>query len=166
MNWEALSAIGQLVGAMAVVITLIYLARQLRANTQAMITSTRDSVFRELMEFNHLLAGNERLAWIFQHGSKDPEWQSLKEEDRARFAALMFSLFKVFENIYLHSLNGSIESDVWEYNKQMLFVYAKQPGCHRYWQMRRAVFDIRFREVVDTITDVTIPAGDEVTLVS
>ena len=62
MNWEALSAIGQLLGAVAVVITLVYLSREFRANTKAMITSTRDSVFRELMEFNHLLAGNDRLA--------------------------------------------------------------------------------------------------------
>ena len=35
MNWDALSAIGQTVGALAVVISLIYLAVQMRQNTRA-----------------------------------------------------------------------------------------------------------------------------------
>ena len=35
VNWEAISAIGQLVGAVAVVISLIYLASEVRRNTRA-----------------------------------------------------------------------------------------------------------------------------------
>src|SRR3989338_2365683 len=165
MNWEAVSAIGQLLGAVAVVITLVYVSREVRANPQAMVRCTRDSVCRKLMELNHMLAQDDRLAWIFQHGSKDPQWESLSEEARARLAAVLFSLFKVFENLYLHTLNESIEPEVWEYNNQMLFVYATQPGCRRYWEMRRAVFDVRFRTVVDSITEVKVPAGHEVTRV-
>jgi flagellar biogenesis protein FliO len=34
VNWEAISAIGQLVGALAVVISLIYLAREVRSNAR------------------------------------------------------------------------------------------------------------------------------------
>ena len=34
MNWEALGAIGELIGAVAVMATLIYLAIQIRQNTQ------------------------------------------------------------------------------------------------------------------------------------
>ena len=166
MNWDALSAIGQLVGAAVVVITLVYLSRQLRASTQALITSTRDAVFHEMMEFNYVLAQDERLAWIFQRGSKDPNWESLTEEERARLAAVFFSLFKLFENMYLHAVNGSVDSDVWECNKQMLFTYVTQPGCRRYWEMRRSVFDIRFQKLVDSIAEVTIPAGHEISRIS
>lgn len=35
MNWEAISAIGEIVGATAVVVTLIYLAVQVRQGTKA-----------------------------------------------------------------------------------------------------------------------------------
>jgi hypothetical protein len=35
VNWEAISAIGQVVGAVAVVISLIYVAREVRKNTGA-----------------------------------------------------------------------------------------------------------------------------------
>ena len=36
MNWEAIGAIGELLGALGVVITLVYLAVQIRQNTQSM----------------------------------------------------------------------------------------------------------------------------------
>ena len=36
MNWEAIGAIGEIVGAAAVVFSLTYLALQLRANTRTM----------------------------------------------------------------------------------------------------------------------------------
>ena len=35
VNWEAFSAIGQIVGALAVVISLIYVASEVRRNTRA-----------------------------------------------------------------------------------------------------------------------------------
>jgi hypothetical protein len=34
VNWEAISAIGQIVGAIAVVISLIYVAREVRSNAR------------------------------------------------------------------------------------------------------------------------------------
>jgi hypothetical protein len=35
VNWEAISAIGQLVGAIAVVVSLMYLAREIRSNARS-----------------------------------------------------------------------------------------------------------------------------------
>ena len=47
MNWEAISAIGQLVGALAVVISLIYLANQVRGNAR----ETRLAAMRSTLDF-------------------------------------------------------------------------------------------------------------------
>ena len=41
MNWEALGAIGEIVGAVAVVVTLGYLAVQIRKNTRLELTESR-----------------------------------------------------------------------------------------------------------------------------
>ena len=40
MNWDAISALSEFIGAIAVVVTLIYLAVQVRQNTQSIKTST------------------------------------------------------------------------------------------------------------------------------
>ncbi len=43
MNWEAISAVGQLVGSLGVLVTLIYLAIQMKQNTAAVAKSTYES---------------------------------------------------------------------------------------------------------------------------
>jgi hypothetical protein len=40
MNWDAISAIGQIVGAIAVVATLLYLSRDIRGNSRSLAVST------------------------------------------------------------------------------------------------------------------------------
>ncbi len=43
-NWEAIGAIGELIGALAVVLTLIYLTLQLRRNTQSVHANTHQQI--------------------------------------------------------------------------------------------------------------------------
>jgi hypothetical protein len=43
VNWEAISAIGQIVGAVAVVISLIYVAREIRSNARAARVASMDN---------------------------------------------------------------------------------------------------------------------------
>ena len=43
MNWDAISAVGEILGAAAVVLSLVYLATQIRQGTSATRTATRDA---------------------------------------------------------------------------------------------------------------------------
>ena len=44
MNWEAISAVGEVLGAGGVIISLIYLAAQIRQNTRAIRGATLNAV--------------------------------------------------------------------------------------------------------------------------
>jgi len=47
VNWDAIGAIGEIVGAAAVVVTLLYLGIQTRKNAQALdATSSREFAYR------------------------------------------------------------------------------------------------------------------------
>lgn len=52
INWEANSAIGKIVGVLAVLVTLIYLAIQLKQNTTAVATSTYESTMTGFNDIN------------------------------------------------------------------------------------------------------------------
>jgi len=78
INWDALGAIGEIVGAVVVVVTLVFLAIQMRQNTSAMRESYKleraaaldrhtDSVAR----WRGSIAGNGELAAIFTRAIKD-----------------------------------------------------------------------------------------------
>jgi len=59
VNWEAVATISHLVAAIAVVVSSIYLAVQVRAGSATFKTSLRDSTFISLMELNHALLGDK-----------------------------------------------------------------------------------------------------------
>jgi hypothetical protein len=90
----------------------------------------------------------------------------LEEDDRARLIHVMYSFYKLFENIYLHSLDGSIDPDVWERNQAVFVAYASQPGCQRYLGHRRPTFDPRFLAFIDSMIAPTMPSGADLSQLS
>ena len=68
MNWEAIGALAELAGALAVVFSLVYLASQVKSGVRALKTTTRDSSFVSLMDFHHAVMSDPDLAYIFQVG--------------------------------------------------------------------------------------------------
>ncbi len=83
MNWDAIGAIGEILGAIAVLITLAYLAIQIRQNTQSVATSVYESAMSGFNEVNRYISVNAELSSIVRRGSVDPS--SLNEEERFRF---------------------------------------------------------------------------------
>jgi heme/copper-type cytochrome/quinol oxidase subunit 1 len=73
VNWEAISAIGQIVGAIAVVISLIYLATEIRSNARATREASMRSLSDAVTRWLHQLAENPHLAEVFHRGIQDYE---------------------------------------------------------------------------------------------
>ena len=65
VNWEAVSAIGQVLGALAVVVSLIYLAAQVRQNTRVVRAATFQSVVETSLTFSTAIGaeGERALVW-------------------------------------------------------------------------------------------------------
>ena len=90
MNWNAIAAIGELSGAVAVVISLLYLARQISQNTRAMRrTAAHEAVVGMLNWFSHALADPDLWAgWseMFQQYLGAPGSQEYWERRRLLFS--------------------------------------------------------------------------------
>ncbi len=85
MNWEAVGAIGEIVGAIAVVGTLFFLIAQLRQNTQAMEESNRlervaamDRHAESVRAWRGAIAENNDLAQIWLKALQDEEVTDLE----------------------------------------------------------------------------------------
>lgn len=83
MNWDAIAAIGEILGALAVLITLAYLAIQIRQNTHSVATSVYESAMSGFNEVVRFTGGSPELSSIYRRGSIDPS--SLDEEELFRF---------------------------------------------------------------------------------
>jgi hypothetical protein len=149
MTWTILSAIGELVSALGVIISLIYLARQIRDSSQSTRASMRDSVLRQQHEWTCLISASENAPYVCAKGSND--FFSLTEVERAQYLFIMFGMTKMFENMYLHYCDGLIEHEVWIRNRAMLASYVSQPGGKFYVESRLAAYDPRFQQVLREI---------------
>jgi hypothetical protein len=87
VNREAISAIGQLVGALAVVISLIYLANQVRGNARETRLAAMRSTLDFLNRFTQQIAEHADLAELRNRGFDN--FESLEGVDRTRFGSYM-----------------------------------------------------------------------------
>jgi len=98
VNWEAISAIGQLVGALAVVISLLYLAREVRSSAHATRVASMHSLSDKFNRWSQQLAEQPHLSELYYRGIHD--FESLEGTDLIRFFSLMHGAFRNHEEIY------------------------------------------------------------------
>src|SRR5262249_19785277 len=98
VNWEAIGAIGQVVGALAVVISLIYVAREIKSNARASRLAGMEAGSRWLGQF----VEHPHLRELYYRGIQD--FDSLKGADLLGFSALLNQLFRISSEAYYQRL--------------------------------------------------------------
>ena len=99
MSWDAIGAIGEVLGALAVVISLIYLASQIRTNNKAIKQSSAQEQTRGLDTIITLLAPNPELVEIWNRGNADPE--SLNATELTQYNLVLMHNVSYWETIFL-----------------------------------------------------------------
>jgi len=74
MSLNDLANMGQVIGAIAVVISLIYVALQIRQNTNAVRSATAQSVHEHFASWYHLIAADAELSRIVADGLRDYQY--------------------------------------------------------------------------------------------
>jgi hypothetical protein len=143
VNWEAISAIGQIVGALAVVISLIYLAREIRSNARAARLASMDALNRWLGE----LVVHPHLGELYYRGIRDLE--SLEGGDLVRFTALMNQLFYIYEEMYYQQLERHLDPRVWRETEAAMRDVNAYPGVQAWWRSRSHWFSEEFAKRVN-----------------
>src|SRR5947208_16279733 len=111
MNWEAVSAIGQIVGAVGVIISVIYLALQVRSNARQTRLASMRTMSDALNQWLQSLAENAEFGDLYYRGMRDSE--SIQGADLPRFSGLMDHLFRIYGDMYYQQLEGHVELRAW-----------------------------------------------------
>src|ERR1700730_9421540 len=111
-NWEAVSAISQMVGSIAVVFSVLYLAVQVHRSTRIAKLAAQDAAATSLREVTRPFAENADLARVWRIGLED--LQSLSAEEQARFFHSTYQFLKAFETIHFHHIYGLMDEQIWK----------------------------------------------------
>ena len=144
MNWEAISAVSEIVGAVAVVISLIYVAAQIRQNTKMMRTAAKQSL-TEASQNMIYTAINRSEEWVKLMTGDDP---STPEED-ARMSLLVRAMLRGFESQCYQYESGLLEDNEWRALQAAIKDLCSLPGVKGYWQQLKPHMSERLRKVVD-----------------
>ena len=107
MNWEAVAATGEFLGAVAVVGSLVYLAIQIRQTRQMFTASAQQQLTDSFQQIMRDVWSNPEVHRIWHLATTNSE--QLSEADRERFGMLLTSLFTEFSNVLqLSQLDPSI----------------------------------------------------------
>jgi len=149
MNWDAISAISQLVGSIAVVLSVLYLGLQVHRSTRVAKLATQDAAATALRDVTKPLMENAVLERIWRVGLEDIG--ALSAEERARFFHATYQWLKAFETIHFHYVYGLMDKQLWEGWRELLRHYIAAPGIAYYWKLRPEVFSERFRNFVNSL---------------
>jgi hypothetical protein len=153
MNWEAISAVSQLVGSLAVVISVLYLAVQLRSSTRVARVAAQDAAAAALRDVTKPFMENAELGRVWRTGLENLE--ALSAEDQARFFHAAYQFMKALETIHYHYVYGLLDAQLWEGWRELLRHYVATPGIHYYLTQRGPVFSQRFRQFIAELEPVT-----------
>jgi hypothetical protein len=146
VNWEAISAIGQLVGALAVVISLIYLTREVRSNARATRHASMRSMSDALTRWVQQLSEHPHLRELYYRGIHD--FESLEGADLVGFSALMVALFRAYEDMYHLKLEG-MDVHVWRGLEVSFRDVNGYPGVQAWWRSRSHWFTEEFAKHIN-----------------
>ncbi len=147
MNWEMIGAIGEVGGAVAVVVTLVYLARQVRDSARQERRNRYVELNRDATKITDAIARDLELSDTFLRGMRDRT--SLSQAEAARFAALMLNLFRAQEALFFYHREGGVDDWAAGSHKATLIDVIGAPGAQDWWAARRSWFAEEFQAEVD-----------------
>ena len=132
MNWEAIGAVGEVVGAAGVIASLLYLAVQVQASTRASAVEAKLAATRMYTDFMGSLIQSPELDDLLQRGRKDLE--SLSPEDYRRFSNLALQAFSFFSAGYFQFCQGTLSESDWFENRAIIQFWVRGLGCQQWWE--------------------------------
>ncbi len=147
MNWEAIGAIAEAVGAFGVIATLLYLTTQIRHATRV---AKADFFFRSIeavIDLNLRIADNQALPDLFWKTLESPD--SLSEEEERRARHLLSGLFRHGERLFYARQDDLISEEIFRSHLVPVVKLSRTPGGIKWLEEWGPGMDQRFLRVME-----------------
>lgn len=133
-NWDAISAIAEVVGVVGLIASLIFVGFQMKQTAKAINVSSNHGIQEALRDMVMRIAENESLTSVFMQGMAEPE--SASAIDEYRFALTMQATIQFYANAYYQHSVGALDETTWQSIDAQLGNGLKSPGAQAYWARR------------------------------
>jgi hypothetical protein len=138
MTLEDLGNVGDFLGGIGVIVTLIYLAIQIHSNTRTVRSASLESVASSHSQFLDRLASDPELTRIWFSGLSAAT--DLTPDQAQRFILLLMSALRRWESAFHNVQSGTIEHSSWQgLNLEYINVFASAGVAERWPVIRTAL---------------------------
>jgi len=143
---DALGNLGDLLGGIGVILTLAYLAVQVRQNTRAVRTSSRQGVVDGFRTINRLML-DPSVSRTFSKGRAS--FPDLPFDERSGFNVLMNEHALFFQSAYALHESGQLEDETYHAYRDWISTVSTTPGGSAWWETARPVYAGRVVQALD-----------------
>jgi hypothetical protein len=143
---EALGNLGDFVGGVAVVVTILYLAYQVRQNTAALRVSSRQDIVESYRSY--LRPGLEDPTLLALQIEGHRSYPDLSQPDRMRFAVLLTDQALHFQGALALHESGTLDDETFRAYRDHFAASMSTPGGSAFWSANRSSMP---SDVVDSI---------------
>ena len=138
MNWEAIGSAGEIISAVAVVVSLVYLAVQLRTNSKTLKASAAWDAETVFADLNIKVALDPEFSAIaMRYNSPDASIDDFTETERSQVWFALASVFQLVQAQYFLWKEGSLPDEVWEYRVAFVRNFILLPVVGANWQQMK-----------------------------
>jgi len=144
--FETLGNLGDFVGGIGVIVTVAYLAYQVRQNTNATKSASYQAVVASVSDWSREIGLDKEAVRVLQAGAED--LATLSKEERGQFNLLVVSAVRNFENIHHQYETGAISAGTWEGWSRRIRSFMHQPGVKTWWAHYRGAYSTKFLDFI------------------
>jgi hypothetical protein len=144
---QDLGNIGEFVGALGVVISLVYLARQMIQNTQSIRAASFNSMVENSIRLSEHAFRDSEFAAFLARAENDPG--ALTSEEQVRWDAYMTAVYRHFGNLQFSHRVGTLDHQMWQAYRATLKDHLRTESWGTWFQSHRHLFSSSLGDQVD-----------------
>lgn len=156
MTLEQASLVAQIVSAVVVIASLLFVGVQLRQATAAIRGSSSEAHAALYTELVQSIIDNADFARIWSVGLTDPK--ALREDEWVRFVAYSSALFRQYETSRVQWQKGRLDSEHWHTVERQAISFGGLPGLKAVWKVRGHWYSPDFRAWYESLEASEAPA--------
>ena len=145
INWDAIGAIGESIGSIGVLVSLVYLAIQMRDSA----TETRDASVQSVMQLAIQFRAESYRGELVDIRLKAARGEQLSQEERLKFEGYLSALWELNELAFVQYQKNKLDPEYFEAWERRTAAAMSVPAIKQFWAKTRTGYRSSFVEYID-----------------
>ena len=155
LNWEMINAVAQMLGAGGVIVSLIYLAAQIRNQNKESRRAGMNVLTTHWSDLNRTLVEDPEMAALWLRALRS--FDELDGPSKLRFGAHLGRFLRFADSLYLGVLDQTLDTRLWRGYERTIADTVAYPGFQSWWATRKHWHTDEFCALIDRHIQTTKP---------